>query len=125
MNDEQKTEVQEPAIRPSALLPGVVTSPLGDLIVPVEHFGKCPFDTLKREEFGRNQWSLSRGGSPVPDRVWTIDIFQTDADGEVEPGLHYERWVMPEIFTMLFDNFEGIGRDGQLRKIKDALGLSR
>ena len=103
-------------------LSGAVVSPLGDLIIPVEHFGLCPVSDLTRDGFCTSQWTLSRGGKPVPDRTWTLDIFQQDENGETTIKL--DRWIMPEAFAVLFDHFEKSADSERIRKIKNALGLT-
>lgn len=48
-------------------LDGVIKAGIcgGDYIIPAKHFHLCPLDSLKKENFSKNQWSLSYGGSPL------------------------------------------------------------
>lgn len=104
-------------------LDGVVTNDTGDRFIPAKHIGLCPFDRLTQEGFGTSDWSLSRGGRPVPDGTWTIDIFRRDDRGEVSPGLSLDRWMLPSCFTLLFRHFEVWGDTNRVNEIRRALKL--
>jgi hypothetical protein len=100
-------------------LDGVVVSPLGDRIIPSKHFSLCPLSKLREDEFGRNQWSISRGGSPLNDWEWTISIFQNPKE-----NIYQDRWVVPSIIGFLFCHFEKCGEENQKRKICSAIGIN-
>ena len=106
-----------------ANLDGVVLNDHGDRIIPAKHFGFCPFHELTIESFGSTLWSLSRGGHPVPDGIWTITIFHRDENGKTLPMLTQDRWMMPECFSMLFDHFEKYGDSQRVQEIRKALKL--
>ena len=99
-------------------LDGVVKAGIcgGDYIIPAKHFHLCPLDSLKKEKFSKNQWSLSYGGSPLKAYEATIDIFRKDS-------LDCDRWVLPEIITFLLEFKEKLGGDNKVYEIKRVLGL--
>jgi hypothetical protein len=100
-------------------LDGVVVSHFGDRIIPAKHFGKCPLGELTKEGFGTSQWSLSAGGAPLRDNQWTISIFN-NLEGE---SYTQDRWVMPDVFRILFEMFEESGDKKRLNAILRALDL--
>lgn len=104
-------------------LDGVVLNDHGDRIIPAKHFGLCPFHELTVESFGSTLWSLSRGGRPVPDGVWTITIFHRDENGQVLPMLTQDKWMMPVCFSILFDHLEKYGDSQRVQAIRKALKL--
>jgi len=103
-------------------LDGAVWSPLGNLVIPAKHIGLCPFHELTQLEFCKS-WSLSRGGSPVPDGVWTITIFRRDESGKIVEDLAQDRWVLPDCFSLMFDSFRKSGDEERARAIRNALKL--
>ena len=105
-------------------LDGVVFNDQGDRIIPAKYFGYCPFDELTSEGFGTSTWSLSRGGRPVPDNIWTITIFHRDENGQTLPMLTQDKWMMPKCFSLLFDHFEKQGDSERVHSIRNALGLN-
>lgn len=123
--DSQKNPIDNLCLSQRAVadLDGVVVNDCGDRIIPVKHFGLCPFPELTNEGFSTSVWSLSRGGMPVPDRVWTISIFHRDENGKALPMLSLDRWMMPDCFSMLFDHFEKLGASQRVQAIRSALGL--
>jgi hypothetical protein len=123
--DSQKdaTENLGSSRRSVADFDGVVLNDHGDRIIPAKHFGLCPFHELTIESFGSSLWSLSRGGRPVPDGVWTITIFHRDEHGRTLPILTQDKWMMPDCFSMLFDHFEKYGDSQRVQAIRNALKL--
>ena len=104
-------------------LDGVVVLDGGDRVIPAKYIGYCPFSELKRDSFGSSLWSLSRGGHPVPDGVWTITVFHRDETGGVLPLLSQGRWMLPDCFSILFDHFEKYGDSQRIQAIRNALKL--
>lgn len=123
--DSQKDPIDNLCLSQRAVadLDGVVINDYGDRIIPVKHFGLCPFPELTTEGFSTSVWSLSRGGMPVPSGVWTITIFHRDETGKMLPRLSQDRWMMPDFFSMLFDHFEKLGDSQRVQVIRSALGL--
>ena len=105
-------------------LDGVTTNDTGDRFIPAKHIGLCPFHELSRDGFRTSHWSISRGGRPVPDGVWTISIFRRDERGEVLPSLARDRWILPNCFSLLFSFFESLGDAERVREVHRALKLN-
>ena len=86
------------------------------VILDPEVFGKCNFKALTDERFDEGLWSLSRGGHPVPDDVWCIDLYNEEGDALV-------RWQLPAVFALLFELRRKEGDRQRLNQVRQALQI--
>ncbi len=100
------------------LPPGTMTSAGDDRIVPAEHFAQCPLEGLDGDGFGSGEWSICRGGAPVPDDRWCITFGPFSSD-----DLRQVKWILPEVFGLLFARFKGNGRIEKLAEVRRALEI--
>lgn len=75
-------------------LDGVFISAHGDVIIPVKHFSKFPWEKLNMGD--SNVSSLSAGGHPLRDYEWTLNFWLTNSEGKFHPMVRQYRWCLPQ-----------------------------
>ena len=97
MNYKNESD-DEPYFDPTIMkLDGIVFSGLGDVIIPMKHFGMFPWNEFNIRD--SNVSGVSSGGYPLKDHECTFCLWVKDKRGEIHKSLKQYRWCIPESLT--------------------------
>ncbi len=102
-------------------LDGVFISGLGDVVIPVKHFGLFPWE--KFNVLDSNLSTIRSGGHPLRDNEWTLCFWLTNSNGDSHPLLKQYRWCIPEGLFDLLEWCRKRGIDDLQSKLKNLLDL--